>query len=335
LHTFKIIQYIIILPVLVMDASRKIVVETTKKIRRLEIQGASQVRKAVVNALRESVEKSKAESAEELREELKKNMLLLASARPTEPETRTALRIILRASHRHLPLEELKAEIIEACSKYERNRKNAMRKIAELGSEALKDCSIIFTHCHSHTVEEILKRMHEKGYLQAVICTETRPRYQGRITASNLTKAGIACTMIVDSAARMFVSKADAFLTGCDAILASGAIVNKIGTSLISLAAKKANVPHYVASSSHCFDPATYYGKEEVIEERPASEVWERRLRNLTIRNPAFDITEAELVKALICEKGVLTPKRFVKLMVKELALDKKPYVSLIDMLRE
>ena len=320
---------------MLMGASKNIVRETAKRIRRLEIQGSSKVRKAVVNALRESVEKSKAKNAEQLREELKHNVLLLANARPTEPETRTALRIILRAAQKELALEELKGEIIKACTEYEKNREKALQMIAEIGSKALKDCGIIFTHCHSHTVDEILKRMHDKGYLQEVICTETRPRYQGRITASNLTKAGIACTMIVDSAARMFIGKADAFLTGCDAILASGAIVNKIGTSLISLAAKKAKVPHYVASSSHCFDPATYYGRKEPIEERPANEVWEKRVKRLTIRNPAFDITEAELVKALICEKGVLTPKRFVKLMVKELALDKKPYVSLIDMLRE
>ncbi len=318
-----------------MRANKNIVKETAEKIRRLEIQGSSKVRKAVVNALRISVEKSRAKSAEELRKELKKNMLLLANARPTEPETRTALRIILRAAQKELALEELKKEIIKACIEYEKNREKALQTIAEIGSEALKDCSTIFTHCHSHTVEAILKSMHEKGYLQEVICTETRPRYQGRITARNLTKAGIACTMIVDSAARMFIGKADAFLTGCDAILASGAIVNKIGTSLISLAAKKANVPHYVASSSHCFDPATCYGKEEPIEERPANEIWEKRLRNLRIRNPAFDVTEAELVKAIICEKGVLKPKRFVRLMVKELALDKKPYVSLIDMLRD
>lgn len=318
-----------------MDASRRIVLETARKIKKLEIQGSSKVRKAVVNALRESVEKSKAKSTEQLREELKKNMLLLATARATEPETRTALRIILRAAHKHLPLEELKAEIIRACVEYERNRKKAMQIIAELGSEALRDYSIIFTHCHSHTVEEILKRMHEKGYLQGVICTETRPRYQGRITARQLTKAGIACTMIVDSAARMFISKSDAFLTGCDAILANGAVVNKIGTSLISLAAKKAKVPHYVASSSHCFDPATYYGKKEAIEERPASEVWEKRFKRLTIKNPAFDVTEARLVKAIICEKGILIPKMFVKRMVKELELNKKPYVSLIDMLKQ
>lgn len=325
----------VIIKVRVMDAGRRAVLETARKIKKLEIQGSSKVRKAVVNALRASVERSKAKNPEELRKELKKNMLLLANARPTEPETRTALRIILRAAQKELPAEELRKEIVRACIEYEQNREKAMQIIAEIGSEALKDYNIIFTHCHSHTVEEILKRMHEKGYLQEVICTETRPRYQGRITAKQLTKAGIDCTMIVDSAARMFIGKADAFITGCDAILASGAIVNKIGTSLISLAAKKANVPHYVASSSHCFDPATYYGKEEAIEERPATEIWDKRFRRLTIRNPAFDVTEAVLVKAIICEKGVLTPKRFVKKMVKELGLNKKQYISLIDMLRE
>ncbi len=314
---------------------QSVVLRTVRDIRLLRIQGASQVRKAVVNAIKESVQDSKARTTSQLRAELKKNMLLLARARPTEPETRTALRIILKSAMKKLPLSELKESIVRECTQYEANRKKAMEKIAVTGARALKSKHVVFTHCHSHTVEGILVELKKQKKLEHVFLTETRPRWQGRITATNLTRAGIPCTMVVDSAARAFIGKSDAFLTGTDAILANGAIVNKIGTSMISLAAKKAGVPHYAATSTHSFDPATFFGAQEKIEERPPREVWGKKLKNLEIRNPAFDVTEPELVRAIICEKGVFTPKRFVKQMARELALEGKKFVSLIELLKK
>ncbi len=313
----------------------KNVKKTAKEIRSLKIQGASQVRKAVVNAIRHSAENSKAKTVKQFRAKLKKDMLLLANARPTEPETRTALRIILKASMKGLPLEELREAIVQECVEYEKNRKKAMERIAKIGAKKLKNRHVIFTHCHSHTVEGILVELHAQKRLERVYLTETRPRWQGRITAKNLTKAGIPCTMVVDSAARSFIGECDAFLTGCDAILGNGAIVNKIGTSMISLSAKKLGIPHYVASSSHSFDPATFFGAKEKIEERPREEIWKKKLKKLEIRNPAFDITEPELVKGIICEKGFFSPKRFIKRMAKDLALKGKKFVSLIELLEK
>jgi len=313
----------------------KSVKQTVSDIRALKIQGASQVRKAVVAAIRRSVEKSRASTVKQFRRGLKKDMLALANARPTEPETRTALRIILKAAMRKKPLPELREGVLEQCTRYEQNRKKAMERISKIGARKLRGKPVIFTHCHSHTVEGILLEMKRQKKLKHVYLTETRPRWQGRITAKNLTKAGIPCTLIVDSAARSFIGKCDAFLTGADAILANGAVVNKIGTSMISLSAKKLRVPHFVATSSHGFDPATFFGAEEKIEERPDMEVWNKRLKRLEIRNPAFNITEPELVAGIVCEKGVFTPKKFVRQMARELALEGKKFVSLIELLKK
>ncbi len=309
-------------------------IQTVRDIRSLKIQGSSAVRRAIVLALKDSVKKSRARSVKEFRAELKKNALLLAAARPTEPETRTALRIILKKASAELPLQKLREAVLGECTAYEKNRKNAMREIARIGARELKKCSTIFTHCHSHTVEAILLQAKKNGTLKRVINTETRPRWQGRITSMNLAKAGIPVTHIVDSAAGVFLNEADAFVTGADAILASGAAVNKIGTSLISLKAKQLGVPHYIATSSHSFDPATYYGEKEEIEQRAAEEVWGKKIRGVEIRNPAFDTTEARFIKAIICEKGVLPPKKFTAGMEKELGLKEKKFVSLVEMLR-
>jgi len=315
-------------------AKKESVKSIVRDIRALKIQGASQVRKAVVRAVKISVQESTAKTVNQFRKELKEDMLALATARPTEPETRTAIRIILKETMKNRQLSELKENVMIECLGYELNRKKAMGKIAKIGAKKLKSKHVVFTHCHSHTVEGILIEMKKQKLLKHVYLTETRPRWQGRITAKNLTKAGIPCTLMVDSAARHFIHEADVFLTGCDAIIANGAVVNKIGTSMISLAAKKLKIPHYVATSSHSFDPATFFGAKETIEERPVKEVWEKKFKKLTVRNPAFDVTEPELVTGIICEKGIFTPKRFVRQMARDLVLEGKKFVSLIELLK-
>lgn len=312
----------------------RIVTETVRKIKALEIQGSSNVRKAVLLAVRESVLQSKAKSVKGLRSELGKNMLLLASARPTEPETRNALISIWHIAEQDLPAEKMKEDIANACERFEKNRNEALEKICAYAMDELKKCETIFTHCHSSTVGKILIAMHQKGTLKKVFCTETRPLFQGRITARSITKAGISCTMVVDSAARAFIGEADAFLTGCDAIFYNGSVVNKIGTSMISLAAKQKKVPHYVATVSQCFDPATYYGKKTEIEERSYKEVWPEKPKTLLIRNPAFDITEANLVKSIICEHGIFKPRSFTSFMVNKLQLKGKKYKPLEELIR-
>jgi translation initiation factor 2B subunit (eIF-2B alpha/beta/delta family) len=100
--------------------------------------------------------------------------------------------------------------------------------------------------------------------------------------------------------------------------------VNKIGTKGISELAKLNHVPHYVFGSSHKFDPLTYYGQKEMIEQRNPAEIWNKKLKHIKISNPAFDITPAENVKGIVCEFGVLSPQKFAKLMEKKLRLKSK-----------
>jgi len=233
-------------------------------------------------------------------------------------------------------VKQLKQNVLKEIADYEKNKTKAMQKIAENSLKLFKNKKVVFTHCHSHTVEEIIKLAWKKNKVERVIATETRPRFQGRITATNLSKIGIPVTHIVDSAAASFISEADIFLSGADAVIANGDVVNKIGTSLIAEFAKKKQVPYYACTSSHAFDSATYFGKEEVIEQRDVNEIWEQKLRNVTIKNPAFDVTEAGNVRGIITEKGIFTPKKFTSYMVKHLKLkgNKKEFVSLERLLK-
>ncbi|MEK6972534.1 MAG: S-methyl-5-thioribose-1-phosphate isomerase [archaeon] len=305
-----------------------------KNLKNLKIQGASQVKRNSILAARILAMQDKSPNLRQFEKNFKLKLKKIAFARATEPQARESLRQILLAEREACDLKEAKENILEKCADLEKENVEAMKKIVEYGVSVLKKDSIVFTHCHSHTVENIFINAFEKGHLQKVICTETRPRYQGRITAENLSKKGIPTIHIVDGAASTFMKEADFFFTGADAIVANASIVNKIGTSLISLKAKTENVPHYVCAHSYCYDPETYHNFKEPIEQRDSNEVWDKKLKNLKILNPAFDVTEAEFIKGIISEYGIFNPKKFCTKIAQVFGIKKGKYFPLKELLK-
>jgi len=148
-----------------------------------------------------------------------------------------------------------------------------------------------------------------------VICTETRPAFQGRITAKEMVELGVETTFIVDSAARSFMGNVSLVLVGADAITSEGNVVNKIGTSTIAVLANEARKPFYVVSELLKFDPETLYGGLEKIEQRNPKEVWDQAPEKLIVRNPAFDVTPRKYIHGFICEEGVVVPQSIVEVM--------------------
>jgi ribose 1,5-bisphosphate isomerase len=147
----------------------------------------------------------------------------------------------------------------------------------------------------------------------SVICTETRPAYQGRITAREMVELGVQTMFIVDSAARTYMGDVDVVFTGADALTSEGNIVNKIGTSGIAVLANEARKPFYVVSELLKFDPETLFGVYERIEQRNPTEVWSEAPKGLSVRNPAFDVTPSRYVHGLICEEGIISPQSIVE----------------------
>jgi ribose 1,5-bisphosphate isomerase len=188
-------------------------------------------------------------------------------------------------------------------------------KIGEIGAKRIRNDSVILTHCHSSTVTCMLKKAKQNGIDFQVICTETRPMYQGRVTAKEMLDAGIYATFIVDSAARFFMNHVDLVIVGADAITSEGNVINKIGTSTVALVAHEARTPFYVVSELLKFDPATMYGDYEKIEERSVSEVWNDAPVGLVIRNPAFDVTRRDFIHGIICEEGIISPHSIAEVM--------------------
>jgi ribose 1,5-bisphosphate isomerase len=295
------------------------VIEAAGRIRRLEVQGATEVALTALRAIVDLVEASRAEDRASALRELDEACGLLFSARETEPFMRNALRHLrLRVEESEWEsIDELRALVGRVSRELLEAFEEARRRIAEIGSRRILNGDIILTHCHSSTVMMILRSARERGTDFQVVLTETRPLYQGRRTARELSEAGIRATMIVDSAVRSFMRRVGQVLVGADAITSEGNVVNKVGTGLIALAAHEARVPFYVASELLKFDPQTIHGDYEAIEERPPQEVWAHPPEGLLIRNPAFDVTRRDYIHGLICEEGVISPHTILEAVLR------------------
>ena len=198
----------------------------------------------------------------------------------------------------------------------------ANREIGRIGAELIGERARVMTHCNTGalatagygTALGVIRASKNKHI--SVIANETRPYLQGaRLTAWELVQEGIPCTLITDSMAGHLMSKGevDVVVVGADRIAANGDVVNKIGTYALAVLAQRHGIPFYVAAPLSSFDAKIPDGSRIPIEERPAAEVTGYRETRwapagISVRNPAFDVTPAALVWALVTERGVAQP---------------------------
>ncbi len=299
----------------------KIVKDTAERIRILQVQGARNVAIAAVKAIQTQAEKTRAKNKAAFLSELKESQTIFVASRETEPLMRNAIRFINTKAQGASTekVAELSCLVSSAANQFLTELDASREIIAEIGAKRIRDGMVIFTHCHSSTVTRMMAKAKNQGKNFKVICTETRPAFQGRITAKELVDLGIETTFIVDSAARTFIGDADFVVVGVDAITSEGNVVNKIGTSAIAVLAHEARKPFYVVSELLKFDPETLGGECEKIEQRSHIEVWSEASPKLTIRNPAFDVTPNRYIHGLICEEGIITPQVVVEVMRRRL----------------
>ena len=288
----------------------EIVNETAGRIKRLEIQGATNVAINAVKALSAELLKLEKTDRDAVLSLLKSGTEVLEDSRSTEPMMRNGLRYLTsHINESHWETSTIFRQIVQQTSLDILTLYNeAVERIIEIGARRFHDGNVVLTHCHSSAVTATLIKAKENGVNFSVIQTETRPKYQGRITGRELVDAGIDTTMIVDSAARHFMKEADFVVVGSDAITSEGNVINKVGTSQVALAAHEARIPFYVVSTLLKFDPVTIYGEFEEIEERDSTEVWAQPPKGLKIRNPAFDVTRRDYIHGIITEEGIISP---------------------------
>jgi len=280
-----------------------------KDIKTLKIQGASQIEKKAKEALLLDL-KALSGVYGEIKKEFIQVLMDFWTARPTEPALRSNIYVlyVLVMGDKSKNTKTISKTLVEYLTKGKQEKEKGMKKIAKEFVNFCDKEQVVFTHCHSHTVEFVIKSLNNSGLLKYVINTETRPAYQGRITAKNLVSAGIKVKHTVDSGAYNLMHEADVFLTGCDSILASGAIINKVGTKSISSIAEKNGVPHYVLTHINKFDPLSLYTDNYDLELRDPKEVWDYKNKKLEIVNYAFDYVPAHQMELFFTDKGKFDP---------------------------
>jgi ribose 1,5-bisphosphate isomerase len=294
--------------------------EIAHGIRQMKIRGAGEIARSAVQALMMTAERSTALTANDLIKDLNSTAKLLLGTRPTAVSLPNGIRYVMHRvmmeTHQGNPVELVRSAAVKSAKEFIANSLSAIQRIGEIGAKRVTDGDKLLTHCNSAAVVAILKTAWSQGKRFEVTVTETRPRFQGRITAKELGSAGIPVTLILDDAVRFFMNRIDKVIVGADAITANGALVNKIGTSLIALSARETRTRVFAAAETYKFSPETMIGELIEIEERESSEVISStdldQLANTKVRNPAFDVTPAEYIDLIITERGIIPPQAAV-----------------------
>jgi ribose 1,5-bisphosphate isomerase len=278
--------------------------DVASRISSMEIRGALRIAIAASKALEQEIIDGASY------EELIKYGDKLKDSRPTAVSLPNAVNYVIHIfdSHRGDDPSVARSLIIADVSDFIAGLEESLGKIAEKGAELVEEGDVILTICNSNTVVSILKRAWEMGKRFKVFACETRPRYQGHITVEDLASVGVDVTLIVDSAARHTIRNKSVkkVMVGADTVYDNGDIVNKIGTSQLAAISNKEGIDFIVCTQTIKFSPYSVAGELVEIEERDPSEVGE--IGGVKIFNPAFDVTEGELIKKIVTEEGIITP---------------------------
>jgi ribose 1,5-bisphosphate isomerase len=292
-------------------------------IKLMKVRGAAAIAKYAASILHRVAEEAAAKTSEELYKILESTSKLLLESRPTAVSLPNGIRFVMNQTketlEKKVSLNEFRREVMEAAENFTERAERAVDKIALYGAKRMEEGNTIMTHCNSSAVIAILKKAYSDGKNFKVFVTETRPRFQGRITAKQLGEIGIETHMIVDSGVRYYINEIDMVMVGADAIAANGSVVNKIGTSMIALAAHEARTRFIVAAETFKLSPETLLGEPVWIEERDSNEVISSEEINKIpfchVHNPSFDVTPPEYIDAIITEEGIIPPQASFHLM--------------------
>jgi len=305
------------------------VLEIASGIREMKIRGAGRIARAAAEALK--IAALSYNGVEDL-VLFKKYMVevgeLLISTRPTAISLPNTVVYVLSSLRNSSSFSEARESVVKRADNFIRESEEATKRINLIGAKRIKENSIVLTHCHSTAAVGVIIEAYKQGRVVRVYSTETRPFYQGRVTYTQLAKSGVPVVQIPDSAVRYIINEVDYVVVGADTVTSNGAVVNKIGTSQVALAAKEARTRVYVAAESYKFSPLTLIGELVTIEYRSPEEIvsreWIEKHPRVKVLNPVFDVTPPEYIDAIITEYGVIPPQAAVLILVEKLgwALD-------------
>ncbi len=293
-------------------------------IRNLRVRGAPAIGIAGALGVVVGMQDSKAKGYAQFKKRLEQVISYLSSSRPTAVNLFWALdrmRICCK-KHSDLSINTIKSKLLNEAQKIIEEDKNICRNIGKNGARLIKDGDVILTHCNAGglatadygTALGVIFNANEQGKKIRVYADETRPLLQGaRLTTWELMQAGIDVTLICDNMAGSLMKdgKINCVIVGADRIASNGDTANKIGTYSLAVLAKAHKIPFYVAAPISTFDMKIKSGKQIPIEQRSPEEItnlYGKRIapKNINVYNPAFDVTPAKFISAIITENGVI-----------------------------
>jgi methylthioribose-1-phosphate isomerase len=315
-----------LLPLEVREIDCRDVETVFEAIRALRVRGAPAIGIAAAYGLVLGAQHAMHLEPAAFRAQLRNDAQRLADSRPTAVNLFWAiarLECVANGSHAFSPREIAGRLLAEAQAIHDEDRAMC-RAIGRYGAELLTDGQGVLTHCNAGglatsdygTALAVFFAAQESGKQLHVYADETRPLLQGaRLTAWELQQRGIDVTLICDSMAAQVMreGRVQAVITGADRIAANGDTANKIGTYGVALLAAAHDIPFYVAAPTSTFDLSLADGSQIPIEERDSREITHGFGRQtapdgVKVYNPAFDVTPARLIRALICEHGLIEP---------------------------
>ena len=297
--------------------------DVAEAIRTLVVRGAPAIGVSGAFGMALAGLQSKAETKEELLTDLEKAQKILFMTRPTAVNLVWGLEQIMKVAKENDSVDEIKESIIDKAKQMADEDIKINQEMGKHGSQLFENNDSVMTHCNAGalatvgygTALGVIRATKESGKNIKVIATETRPVQQGsRLTAFELKHDGIDVTIIPDTAVgyTMANNLVNRVVVGADRILRTGHVYNKIGTYQVATMAKQHNIPFYVAAPLSTFDLKSNT-EDVIIEQRNASEVTgigdkKTAPDDISVINPAFDLTTPDLISGIITEKGVIKP---------------------------
>jgi methylthioribose-1-phosphate isomerase len=302
--------------------------EVAKAIKTMVIRGAPAIGVAAAMGIALGMRRSKATGTKQFATEFQKTCDLMAGTRPTAVNLFWAIdrmkKAFAEAAQGGGSVDEIKQRLTREALAIHDEDVQSCRTMGAHGADLVPEDARILTHCNAGalatagygTALGVIRAAAEQGKKVAVMADETRPFLQGaRLTAWELVKDGIDTTVITDNmaGAMMRLGNVDLVVVGADRIAANGDVANKVGTYGVAVLAKEHGIPFYVAAPISTVDLNTQDGGGIPIEERNDREVTHVGSSRLTpegarVRNPAFDVTPAKYVTAIITERGIARP---------------------------
>lgn len=296
-------------------------------IRRLQVRGAPAIGVTAAMGLYLAVREADTADPAAFRAQFQQAKAYLAGSRPTAVNLFWALNRMEAVLSRRpdASVADLKAGLLREAEAIRDEDIRVCRRIGEYGLSLIHDGDGLLTHCNAGRLAAVrygtatapMYVGQERGLRFHIYADETRPLLQGaRLTAYELHAAGMDVTLLCDNmaASAMRAGKIQAVFVGCDRVAANGDTANKIGTSMVALAARQCHVPFYVCAPVSTIDLSTPAGEGIPIEQRAPEEVtelwYQERMapQGVSVYNPAFDVTDADLIDGFVTEYGVVRP---------------------------